>query len=214
MPEAERGGAEPLKEMALARAGVCRLLARVFSTKPSADLIAGLRESSMLEVLAELGVVFDDSFIEGEAEELAAELAVEYTRLFIGPGQHIAPYESVFVQGDAEDGPRLWGDATQEVARFYEEAGLEVESSTGIPDHIGIELEAMAELAAAEGVRRERGDAVQAEVLWELQQRFAREHLAKWLPEFSRRVAEQAGSSFYSGMAVLISRLPDYYEED
>ncbi|MHB0915826.1 MAG: TorD/DmsD family molecular chaperone [Thermoleophilia bacterium] len=201
-------------EDALARAGICRLLARVFSAKPSPELVAGLKEARMLEVLASLGVDFDDDFIEGDAGEQAEALAVEFTRLFVGPGQHIAAYESVFVRGYAEDEARLWGEATGEVEKFYREAGLEVETAGEIPDHIGIELEAMAELAAAEAARRDEGAADEASRLWALQQQFAREHLARWLPEFCRTVVEQADSEFYRGMAALVGGLDDLYETD
>lgn len=199
---------------ALARAGICRLLGRVFSAKPSAELIAGLKEVRMLEALASLGVELDDDFVTGDAEKQATALAVEFTRLFVGPGQHIAAHESVFVRGYAEDGSQLWGEATVEVDKFYREAGLEIDAAGEIPDHIGIELEAMAELAAAEAARRDAGVAAEAGKLWELQQQFANEHLARWLPEFASTVAEQATSSFYRGMAVLVGGLPDLYEDE
>ncbi|RJQ45826.1 MAG: hypothetical protein C4534_03935 [Gaiellales bacterium] len=198
----------------MARAGVCRLLARVFSNKPSAELVEGLREARMLEVLASLGVDFDQGFISGDAAGEAESLGIEYTRLFVGPGEHIAPHESVFVRGQAESEPRLWGEATAAVAEFYREAGLEVDTAGEIPDHIGIELEAMAELAAAEAERHERGETAEAETLWGLQQRFAWEHLARWLPDFGRAVAEQAQSSFYRGMALLVGGLAELYEDE
>lgn len=206
--EGQRGGD------ALARAGICRLLARVFSNKPSAELIAGLREESLLETLASLGVVFDEEFINGDPEMLAEALGIEFTRLFVGPGPHIAAFESVFVRGAAEQDARLWGEATGEVVDFFHDAGIEVAAAGEIPDHVGIELEAMAELAAAEADRREAADVAEAEHIWRLQQRFAREHLERWLPELGQAVAEQAQSSFYRGMAALIGSLAGLYEED
>lgn len=215
MPGGQHGAGEGQRsDDALARAGICRLLGRIFSAKPSAELIAGLKQEQMLAVLGSLGVVFDDDFVSGDAGEQAEALAVEFTRLFVGPGPHIAAYESVFVQGYAEDEPRLWGEATGEVESFYREAGLDIEAAGEIPDYIGIELEAMAELAAAEAARRDEGETAEARRLWELQQQFAREHLGRWLPEFSRVVAERSASSFYRGMAALVGGLADIFDDE
>jgi TorA maturation chaperone TorD len=198
----------------MARAAVCRLLARVFRSKPTADLLAAIKDSDMLEALAALGVTFDEEFIGGDEAEQVETLSVEYTRLFVGPGQHIAPYESVFIKGYAEDEARLWGSATEEVDKFYRESGLEITSGNEIPDHISIELEAAAALAMARVEYLKRGDEAEAAKLQGLEMRFAREHLVKWLPLFSRAVSGQARSSFYQGMAVLVAGLVDIYEED
>lgn len=208
----ESGGSRG--ELELARANVCRLLARVFSAKPTPELLAAMKESGMLESLDSLGVTFDGDFLAGDEREQAEALAVEYTRLFVGPGPHIAPYESVFVRGFGEDGPQLWGSATEAVSVFYREAGLEIRAGNEIPDHIGIELEAAAELAATQAELLERGETAEAERVREQEMRFAREHLAVWLPDFSRAVAGQARESFYRGMAALIAGLVEIYRQD
>ncbi len=198
----ENGSAGRSSETARARAAIYRLLARVFSGKPSCELLKGLKDSDMLEALAAFEVVLEPEFIAGDEKQQAAELAVEFTRLFLGPGPHIAPYESVFIRGEGEEKPRLWGKATLEVADFYAEAGLaQAEGET--PDHLGLEFEAVAALAREEAEQWESGAVDEAARLRELQRRFCSEHLLRWVPEFSRAVAGSTRSGFYRNMAVL-----------
>jgi TorA maturation chaperone TorD len=189
-------------ETARARAALYRLLARVFTGRPTAGLLKGLKEKTVLEALAAYGVVFDADFIAAEEEEQAEEMAAEYTRLFFGPGPHIAPYESVFVLAGSEERPRLWGEATVRVADFYREAGLET-APGATPDHLSLELEAMAALAEAEADKRSAGDGETAARLLELQERFRREHLAGWVPALSREVRKISKNGFYHNMALL-----------
>lgn len=207
------GGAAP-GDLELARAAVCRLLARVFSAKPTPALLEAIKEAGMADVLASLGAGFDEEFLAGDTQEQADELAVEYTRLFVGPGQHIAPYESVFVRGYGESEAQLWGSATEAVESFYREAGLKMSYGNEIPDHIGIELEAAAALASAQAEYLDRGDMAEAANLRTLEMRFAGEHLVAWLPGFAQAVAGQARSSFYRGMAQLVASLVDIYRAE
>ncbi|MBI5871026.1 MAG: molecular chaperone TorD family protein [Actinobacteria bacterium] len=193
-------------EMARARAGLYGLLSRVFSGNPTAGLVKGMKEPGMQESLASFEVPFDEEFLAGDDEQQAEDLAIEYARLFLATESHIAPYESVFVRGWAEDKPQLWGEATVEVSRFYQEAGLELREGQ-TPDHLGIELEAMAVMAECEAARRESGDAAGAARLEELQHRFCEEHLKLWVPEFCEEVLRRTESGFYRSMAVLTASL-------
>lgn len=198
----KRETAQDDSEIARARAALYMLLSRVFSGKPTRELLKGLKEKATLDALAAFEVVFEPDFIAREEEGQAQELAVEYTRLFHGPGPHIAPYESVFVRGEGEDGPRLWGEATVQVADFYRQAGLEVDGSR-TPDHLGLEFAAMAAMAEAEAARWSEGDLEGAERIKDLQDRFCSEHLLRWVPEVCRAVENVTRSSFYRGMAHL-----------
>ncbi len=206
MAAAPKGAGGPELEMAHARAGLYGLVSRVFSGKPSAAMIEGMKSPEMVESLAAFDISFDGEFLAGDAQEQAEELAVEYARLFLGTGEHIAPYESVFIRGWSEEAPQLWGEATVAVARFYDEAGLELKSGR-TPDHLSLELEAMAMLAECEAARRESGDAGGAAGIEELQSRFCREHLILWVPEICKAVRARSGSSFYRGMAALTESL-------
>lgn len=189
-------------ETARARAAIYGVLSRVFAGKPTSELLRALKKREMLDALSAFEVVMSPDFIAGDDTEQAHELAVEFTRLFIGPGPHIAPYESVFVLGDGEDLPRLWGKATLEVADFYAEAGLSP-AEQEVPDHLSLELEAVAALAREEAEQWESGDTEEATRLRDLQKSFCSEHLERWVPEFCRAVSERSASGFYRNMALL-----------
>jgi len=82
---------------------------------------------------------------------LAEDLAVEFTRLFIGPGPHISPHESVNTETHDVKEAALWSAQTVKVKKFIEAAGLEYDDSfSGMPDHVTAELEFMQRLAAKE----------------------------------------------------------------
>lgn len=75
--------------------------------------------------------------------KLLEDLAIEYSRLFIGPGRHISPHESVHLK---EEGGRglLWGEAAVKVKKFIEFSGLHYKPEySGMPGHISVELEFM-----------------------------------------------------------------------
>lgn len=192
--------------MARARAGLYGLVSRVFSDRPTPELLKGMKDPEMVEALASFDVVFDEAFLAGDEEGQAGELAVEYTRLFLATGPHIAPYESVFVRAWSEDKPQLWGEATVAVSKFYKEIGLELRPGQ-TPDQLGLELEAMAIMAECEAARREAGDAEGAALLERQQRRFCEEHLNIWVPEICEAVERETKSVFYRGMATLASAL-------
>jgi len=88
--------------------------------------------------------------------ELINELAVEYARLFIGPGHHIAPYATLYF-GDM--GASLWGPVTSWVKGFIEEAGFDYKPDFhDLPDHVSVELEFMQEITSRLAQARENGN--------------------------------------------------------
>ncbi|MHB1391187.1 MAG: TorD/DmsD family molecular chaperone [Thermoleophilia bacterium] len=193
-------------QLAAARAGFFGLLARVFGSRPTVQLIQGMREPQMLEALEAFGVTLGTDIEPGGEEEQVRALAVEYTRLFVGPGPHIAAYESVYVSG--EDGARrqLWGQAATEVAGFYGELGLELPPGQ-MPDHLSLELQAMAVMAQSQADMLVAGDEDGAALVAGMQEKFCREHLSRWVPEVCREVERETGSDFYRGMAALAAGL-------
>jgi len=127
------------------------------------------------------------------------KLAVEFTALFLGPGGHISPHESV--QADP-DGGSLWGDETLAVKHFIE--GLDLaftEEYTGLPDHISVELDLMANLAGHEAQGWEQNDLTRAANALAYQQDFMQEHLLRWVPLFCKKIIETADLAFYRGVA-------------
>lgn len=137
-------------------------------------------------------------------------LEVDYNRLFVGPGTLLAPpyesfYATVGVQPDGRGQVR--GLPEREVSAEYAAHGLGMpEAFVEFPDHIAVELEYLALLAAQEADAWEAGDAELATSLQADQERFREDHLGTWLHEFARRVAEGAQTAFYRSVASLVER--------
>ncbi len=117
----------------------------------------------------------------------------EYERLFVGPGQvPCPPYESFWREDVPVDIRRtLMGPCTAELKELYQGLGLQVSAASGeLPDHVAIELEALA-------VALSRDDSE------ELGRRLYQEHLGQFLPRLCRAVTHDAESDFYRELAAL-----------
>lgn len=175
-------------------------LAAVFREEVSTDFLCRLRSPEVRGSLAGAGVELDEEFLSGDEESLVQRLAVEYAALFLGPGEHISPHESVHVEG----GGRLWGDETVAARRYIEAAGFDYdENYSGMPDHISVELDFMCQVARRESEAWAAGDRAAAANCLEYQQEFLVEHLGNWVPAFCDKVADAAGMPFYRDMARL-----------
>lgn len=129
--------------------------------------------------------------IEGAVQEIE-ELSVTHARLFLGPFEVLAsPYASTYLDPDS----RIMGPVSAEVASMYAEAGIgPSDGPTDAPDHVTRELEFMylaihRELTTLDDRWRERSD------------RFLRDHLARWLPEWAGQVLLTEDDSVFGRMA-------------
>ncbi len=196
-----------MKDLARQRSTLYSLLALVFRQEASAGLIQEIRTPEMLEALEDLEVRFDDDFLSTPISELIEELTTEYARLFLGPGKHISPHESVHHEREDGEWGGLWGASTVEVKKFIEATGLEYRQDySGMPDHIGVELEFMAELIQTEVNFRAQGHENKAQQCLLLEKRFLAEHLVHWMSTFCEKIISEAESSFYIEMAALTKR--------
>lgn len=126
----------------------------------------------------------------------APELAEEFERLFVGPGRvPCPPYESYW----RDDAPFLlkgvlMGPCTGDLADLYARLGLQLaRSAHELPDHLAVELEALAVAEAEPGTR----DVVRA---------LLDQHLAVWLPAFCSAVEREAELDHYRSLAVRTRR--------
>ncbi|MDO8673519.1 MAG: molecular chaperone TorD family protein [Dehalococcoidia bacterium] len=196
---------------AIARSTVYGLLARAFLTEPTPSFLLGLSEPNTLRILAKVGGQWMASLPDFDPGALADELATEYARLFVGPGYHLYPYESMHIAGnDAEwEGPdaHLYGKPAIAVSEVYRQAGIVPSPSFhGLPDHLGVELEYMSHLSSREARCWEKEDAGGATSALALQQNFLHRHLVPWVPRFARRVRRFGAHPFYCSMASAASR--------
>lgn len=150
---------------------------------PTEDLVAALEESDLT------------SDVDG------AELRVEYTRLFLGPGaSQCPPYESVYRDGEDDDFGPVRGPSTHAVHRWYNEYGVRPDPDhSELPDHIATEMEFAAYLAATEDRAK-------------LQQ-FLDEHPRQWLGDFADCVRECDPDQFYRTLlSQTLSAVEDHYD--
>ncbi|ODS33276.1 MAG: hypothetical protein SCARUB_01597 [Candidatus Scalindua rubra] len=182
-------------------------LSIVYLQEPNKEFIKSLRESNILDVLNESGLHFDEQITNDVSDKFHNDLVLEYTRLFIGPGKHISPYESVY--RDNEDA--LWSETTVEVKKFIESLGLEYSSNwSGLPDHIGVELEFMQRLTCREKEAWEQKDKKTAIRCMEFEKKFIDEHLSQWVPIFCDKLKKESRVAFYREMAELTRQFIDF----
>jgi TorA maturation chaperone TorD len=194
-----------MAETAAARANIYGLLTAVFRAEPSSSFLTRLKDPEMLGVFEALGISLGEDFHDSPNEQLREDLAVEFTRLFLGPGGHISPHESLHTDKASAGNADLWGSETVEVKRFMEAAGLTVDDSfTGMPDHICAELEFMQRLATKEAEAWAEPNEEFATNILKIEQRFLDEHLSRWASRFSEKVIEMSEHPFYLRFAEMM----------
>jgi putative dimethyl sulfoxide reductase chaperone len=134
-------------------------------------------------------------------EAALTDLAVEYQRLF---GFNLPPYESIFIDPSA----MLQAPATARVQALYREAGWTppAQVRVGAPDHVGLELLALADLEA-------KAKAEAKEELEGLAYRLQTQHLVLWVPAFVLALRRLEPHSFYTALSnltldLLLTTLP------
>ena len=204
-----------MKELAEHRSNIYGLLATIYRREMTSDLLNQIKDPSMLGVLSNLGIELNNGFLEKPEHQMLEDLAVEYARLFIGPGKHISPHESVHHKRDDGQWGQLWGPSTAEVKKIIESAGLSYQSEyTGLPDHISVELEFMQQVTLAEEKAWEDGDKDQALACLENEKKFIEKHLAEWIPDFCDKVINGAESPFYRVMAELTKKFIEFEKNE
>ena len=200
-----------MAELAAARANVYGLLADVFREEPSEALLSKLGEKEFSGALQALDISLDEVFENSSHEQLVEDLALEFTWLFIGPGSHISPHESMHVKARFGEVQSLWGTQTVEVKKFMKAAGLKIDDSFGgMPDHFSAEFEFMQRLLLKEAEawaneERELGANILA-----IEKRFYEEHLSQWVSSFCDKVIDATGHPFYRQFSEVTKGFLDY----
>ncbi len=193
--------ASPLAGTAVERGNLYGFLAAVFRHEVTAEELRKIRNPSFLNALAKSGAAFGSEFHKAPEAELLEELAVEYCALFLGPGGHISPHESVFRKGG---GGQLMGPEANAVRRYIEAAGFTYdEGYNGFADHISVELEFMAELIKQEARAWREGDFERAHDCLGYEKEFLSNHLECWAFTFCEQVEQFSSVSFYRQIARL-----------
>ena len=206
---------ENIKDLAGHRSHIYGFLAAVYRQELTSGLYQQMKDNEFQEVLSSLGVKLNNGFFENSEQELLENLAVEYTRLFVGPGKHISPHESVQHKKEGVQSGQLWGELTAEVKRIIESSGLEYKSEfTGMPDHISVELEYMQHVVQREMQAWKVDDDETARLCLKNEKQFVDEHLIRWIPDFCEKVIEAAEIPFYGEMAKLTRRFIEFETQE
>jgi len=201
-----------LAELAVECSNLYSFFAAVFSKEASDEMLGLIRSPEFLEAFFDAGGQFDLEFLRRPDNELREELAVEFTALFLGPGEHFSPHESIQSDGG---GGRLCGQATTDVKNFIEAAGFEYKNNyTGLPDHIGVEFEFMEKVSKIEAEAWQKGDFETAAKTLDIEVQFMKDHLASWAIGFCRKVTKMANHPFYRELAKLASEFLEAEKDD
>ena len=191
-----------MADMATARANVYGLLADVYREEPSESFLSKLGEPEISAPLKALNLSLDTMFKSVSKQQLVEDLALEYTRLFIGPGSHISPNESMHTEARFGEPNSFWGERTVAVKKFMEGAGVAIQDSfSGMPDHITAEFEFMRQLLMEEAEAWNNGDKELGANILRIENRFYEEHLSQWIANFCDKVSDTAEHVFYKQFA-------------
>ncbi len=210
----EKTEKQKMTALARQRSNIYGLLATVFRQEVTSDFLQKMQDPQFMGVLSHFGIDWTNYLSQPE-EQLLDELAVEYARLFLGPGKHISPHESVHHQRDDAQWSQLWGQSTVEVKKFIEFSGLHYKSEyTGLPDHISVELEFMQQVTLREEQAWAEQDKDTALSCLKNEKKFIEEHLARWVPSFCEKVIQEAELLFYREMAALTKNFIEFEKEE
>lgn len=175
-------------------------LATAYRKEPDLEFLTEIKSPAVAAALRDAGVELEKEFFHKPEAELLLELAVEYARLFVGPGKHIPPCESLHIPG----GDQLWGEPAVAVQRFISQIGIEFEPEyNDLPDHISVELELMQQLSAAESEAWVARNRQEAQKCRRIEAEFLHKHLASWVSQFCQRVIDETELDYFREMAML-----------
>ncbi|HEX9113266.1 MAG TPA: molecular chaperone TorD family protein [Nitrospirota bacterium] len=194
-------------DTAKARSSVYHLLSALFMKEVDSGLLAVMKSENIAQAFEELAPNIRCILDHPVPETLLNDLAEEYAALFVVPGG-VPPYESVRLRGMINQQP-AW-----EVEEFYRHCGLVMRDECRImPDHIGMELDFMGDLAGKEAEARLNDDGEEAAKWLGLEREFFQNHIDLWVFAFLRDVERLAFHPFYKTVGSLAMRFLETEKE-
>ncbi len=182
-------------DIAAGRARLYFFISRVFLKEMDKNFLKGLKQDGFIDSIREMGFEPGEEFFDKNEDEVIERLAEEYAELFIVPGG-LSLCESVWLKG------LLFQEPASKAMDFYKRCGFKLpEDFKGFPDQLGVELSFMGHLAQEEANSWKEGKHDYAQAYRELEKRFLKHHLAKWVYPFCRSVERYASKPFYREMA-------------
>lgn len=194
---------------------ILELLRFVFWKEPTKELLFDFIKAPIIEEendidrglnLMNKAVRFND----GNFDVFLENLAIEFTRLFLGPASPIAiPFASFYLS----ESKRLMTDETISIRKKYLEAGIAAKYLHSIPDdHISTELEFLALLAQEVVTLYEKGKRSDASQKYEAMNSFLSNHLSLWAPIFAKHIIKNSNEDFFKGAALALKGVIDGYK--
>jgi TorA maturation chaperone TorD len=182
-----------------AAASVCDFLSGLLLHEPTPEQLADLGKGEQGRHLLALGCDLLADLEGLSPEEQAEALAVEYCRLYVGPGPHLSPHEAV-VRGEG----RHWGEHTVSVNNAYLQASFEMTAEVReMPDHIGVEFAFLAVLYERQAALNRNSSFDEAAAVRDAREKFIAEHLSQWVADFAKQTAHRSTLAFYRTLAEL-----------
>ena len=180
-------------------ARIYRVLGEQFLSRPDHERVdavgAWAREwlvtAESLPVEIETGL---ERIVDGSEDDIET-LRTAYTHLFRGISRDDPdpPYESMYAGGGG-----FYSETTTEIRQGYRWAGVDVDTTVRNepPDHLGLELQFLGELVAADEQAGEPDEPDIADAEWWLLD----EHLTEWLPGYYARIQREEPAEYYAGI--------------
>lgn len=196
-------------DVAMARSFVYRFLARAYEdpTEKAWEELTGEAEmlDSVVRTLADAAPTFKQAAV-ALRSQLKPELFESFFAAYLAAFGHAArgrcPLNEI-EYGDIKADPLFQPHRLADLAAFYRAFGLEIaQDADERQDHICLELEFMCVLAAKEAYALEyQLDREELSLCRDAQKRFLREHLGRWTPAFTRRLARMAADTPLGALA-------------
>lgn len=182
---------------ASARSVVYRLLARLWLRELDGPSLRVLRSPPLCDAFAEAG-----GRLPGDDDAAIEALAIDYCQLFIGPANHLPPFQSVWQSGQFES------DAIASVKGHAEVVGYDIATlpSGVMLDHLGVQLDVMGHILAR--IATWQPDSGRLDDVSEVARSFFAKHLT-WPSRLLAIAAQKATTEFYRSTIALTGEFLD-----
>lgn len=189
-----------------ARVSFCRFLSSLYLyelTQEQIDALAHLDYEDDGSLVAQ-GYARVVEYLRHRNSGTRQELAVDYAHTFLGAGSYeevqAPPYESVYTS----KAQIMMQDARDKALKYYRAEELDLpEDNTTPEDHLGFELQFMAELALRANDAVRAGDVEGVCALVNRQRGFLRFHLENWVGDLCDAIDRSCHTEFYHAVALL-----------
>jgi TorA maturation chaperone TorD len=194
-------------ELSGSRAQTYLFIASLFYYDSLPTIRKNIRNKSILKGISPSGKGFKTlkKFVEEDApkiKNLLEALEVEHTALFVmGKLTKGRPFESFYLDKDRKIGARV----TINVDKFYKSAGVKfTDAQDELSDYIAIELEFMFHMCSREEEAWKDRDKEHAIGYLKFQRDFLKDHLGKWIKQFTDDTVGETKLDFFKAACYLL----------